>query len=41
VLTGLHGGADDLGTWLRRGFAFTLPLMATVLVAIILIRLMF
>ncbi len=41
VLTGLRGGADDLGTWLRRGFAFTLPLMATVFVAIILIRLMF
>lgn len=33
--------ADDLKTWLRRGFAFTLPLMGTVLVAIILIRLMF
>lgn len=33
--------ADDLQTWLRRGFAFTLPLMGTVLVAIILIRLMF
>ncbi|WP_395736330.1 hypothetical protein [Prosthecobacter sp.] len=32
---------DDLKTWLRRGFAFTLPLMGTVLVAIVLIRLMF
>lgn len=32
---------DDLVTWLRRGFAFTLPLMGTVLVAIVLIRLMF
>lgn len=34
-------GTDDLGTWMRRGFAFTLPLMGTVLVAIVLIRLMF
>jgi hypothetical protein len=33
--------ADDLQTWLRRGFAFTLPLMGTVFVAIVLIRLMF
>ncbi|MFC5455812.1 hypothetical protein [Prosthecobacter fluviatilis] len=33
--------ADDLKTWLRRGFAFTLPLMGTVIVAIVLIRLMF
>lgn len=33
--------SDDLATWLRRGFAFTLPLMGTVLVAIVLIRLMF
>ncbi|WP_395752221.1 hypothetical protein [Prosthecobacter sp.] len=32
---------DDLKTWMRRGFAFTLPLMGTVLVAIVLIRLMF
>jgi hypothetical protein len=32
---------DDLKTWLRRGFAFTLPLMGTVIVAIVLIRLMF
>lgn len=34
-------GSDDLGTWMRRGFAFTLPLMATILVAIILAKLMF
>lgn len=34
-------GADDLATWLKRGFAFTLPLMATLLVAIVLVRLMF
>ncbi|WP_449071539.1 hypothetical protein [Prosthecobacter sp.] len=33
--------SDDLSTWLRRGFAFTLPLMGTLLVAIVLIRLMF
>lgn len=33
--------ADDLKTWMRRGFAFTLPLMGTVIVAIVLIRLMF
>lgn len=41
VLSGTGGSADDLATWLRRGFAFTLPLMATVLIAIVLIRLMF
>ncbi len=34
-------GADDLGTWVRRGFAFTLPLMATILIALILAKLMF
>lgn len=33
--------SDDIAAWMRRGFAFTLPLIATVLVAIILIRLMF
>ncbi|MEZ5387255.1 MAG: hypothetical protein R3F13_17230 [Prosthecobacter sp.] len=33
--------SDDIVAWMRRGFAFTLPLMATLLVAIILIRLMF
>ena len=32
---------NDLQAWLRRGFAFTLPLMGTVLIAIVLIRLMF
>lgn len=42
VLSSLGGtGPDDIASWMRRGFAFTLPLMATVLVAIILIRLMF
>lgn len=34
-------GSDDLGTWVRRGFAFTLPLMATILIALILAKLMF
>lgn len=34
-------GADDLGTWARRGFAFTLPLMATLLLVLILAKLMF
>ncbi|HYF36033.1 MAG TPA: hypothetical protein VD994_12135 [Prosthecobacter sp.] len=34
-------GVDDLATWLRRGFAFTLPLIVTLFVAIILIKLMF
>lgn len=34
-------GNDDLATWARRGFAFTLPLMVTVLVAVILAKLMF
>ena len=41
LLTAAHGAADDWMTWMKRGFAFTLPLMATVLVAIVLIRLMF
>ena len=41
VLTSFTGNSDDITAWLRRGFAFTLPLMATVLVAIVLIRLMF
>lgn len=40
-LAGVLSGSDDLGTWLRRGFAFTLPLMATILIAIILAKLMF
>jgi molecular chaperone GrpE (heat shock protein) len=34
-------GRDDLLTWARRGFAFTLPLMVTVLIAVILAKLMF
>lgn len=41
VLSSFSGNGDDLKAWLKRGFAFTLPLMATVLVAIVLIRLMF
>ncbi|MDZ4404716.1 hypothetical protein [Prosthecobacter sp.] len=41
VLSSFTGNSDDLLAWLRRGFAFTLPLMGTVLVAIVLIRLMF
>lgn len=41
MLPSFVSGSDDLATWLRRGFAFTLPLMGTVLVAILLIRLMF
>ncbi len=32
---------DDLVGWLRRGFAFTLPLMATILIALIIAKLMF
>ena len=35
------GGDDDLATWLRRGFAFTLPLIVTVILSIILAKLMF
>lgn len=41
VMSSFSANSDDLQTWLRRGFAFTLPLMGTVLVAIVLIRLMF
>ncbi len=41
VLSPFTGNSDEITAWLRRGFAFTLPLMATVLVAIVLIRLMF
>jgi hypothetical protein len=33
--------ADDWMVWMKRGFAFTLPLMATVLVAIVLILIKF
>ncbi len=41
VTSAFTGNADDLQTWMRRGFAFTLPLIGTVIVAIVLIRLMF
>ncbi len=41
VMPSLTSNSDELSAWLRRGFAFTLPLMATVLIAIVLIRLMF
>lgn len=41
LASSFSAGSDDLATWLRRGFAFTLPLIGTVLVAIVLIRLMF
>ena len=37
----LMSGSDDLATWAKRGFAFTLPLMVTVLIAVILAKLMF
>lgn len=37
----MSGSSDELSAWLKRGFAFTLPLIGTVLVAIVLIRLMF
>ncbi len=33
--------ADDLSTWLRRGFAFSLPLIGALFIAIVLIRMMF
>ena len=32
---------DDAGLWFRRGFAFTLPLIATILLALVLAKLMF
>lgn len=41
TMASFSASSDDLSTWLRRGFAFTLPLMGTVLIAIVLIRLMF
>jgi len=34
-------GGDDLTVWMRRGFAFTLPLIATLLIVLILAKLMF
>jgi chromosome segregation ATPase len=33
--------SDDLKTWLRRGFAFTLPLMGALVICLILARLLF
>ncbi|MFO1485804.1 MAG: hypothetical protein U1F71_20760 [Verrucomicrobiaceae bacterium] len=41
VLSMFNGQTDDWGAWMRRGFAFTLPLIATLLAAIVLVRLMF
>ena len=32
---------DDAGVWFRRGFAFTLPLIGTILLALLLAKLMF
>ena len=32
---------DDSGTWFRRGFAFTLPLIGTIILALVLAKLMF
>ncbi len=32
---------DDASTWMRRGFAFTLPLMGTILLTLVLAKLMF
>jgi hypothetical protein len=32
---------DDLTTWMRRGFAFTLPLIVALIVSLILVKLMF
>lgn len=34
-------GADDAGAWMRRGFAFTLPLMGALFVTLLLAKLMF
>jgi hypothetical protein len=41
VMSAFSGSSDDLFSWMRRGFAFSLPMMGTLLVAIVLIRLMF
>ncbi|MBE2282758.1 MAG: hypothetical protein IAE77_04775 [Prosthecobacter sp.] len=41
VLPSFLSHSDDMTTWMRRGLAFSLPMIATVLVAIVLIRLMF
>lgn len=32
---------DDAGSWFRRGFAFTLPLIGTIILALVLAKLMF
>lgn len=32
---------DDASTWMRRGFSFTLPLMGTIILALLLAKLMF
>lgn len=34
-------GSDDLTVWMRRGFAFTLPLMAALLIGLILAKIIF
>lgn len=41
ALSPFLSNSDDMMTWMRRGLAFSLPMMATILVAIVLIRLMF
>lgn len=41
VMPAFASQSDDLLAWMRRGFAFTLPLIGTLLAAIVLIRLMF
>jgi hypothetical protein len=41
VLAPFLSNSDDMITWMRRGLAFSLPMIATLLVAIVLIRLMF
>jgi hypothetical protein len=41
VMPSFSTQSDDLLTWMRRGFAFTLPLIGTLLIALVLIRLMF
>lgn len=40
-LAGVLQGGDDLVTWARRGFAFTLPLMGMILLALLLAKIMF
>lgn len=36
-----HAGADELGIWMRRGFAFTLPLVVALFLTLILARMIF